>query len=214
MAPNRAVLTSRPPHPEPMPHYPFYNYRDAAMRLPTTKEHPSLAHAKSYLRPAEQSLPPVYETRPATEADINKLGYHLAQPTADEIEALSRYEPRTFLLKDMNRKRVIVDWANPKCPVAILDVAPVEGWDEATIWIGRTEAATSESNKEAFNRYLRTLLDQLNSQHRQLLHYVAVSNRAQCRWLEQFGFIPFRQLSSYGDKRQEYLVMRRAPANV
>jgi hypothetical protein len=130
------------------------------------------------------------------------------------VAALSKFQPVSFLLQNLTTERVIVDWAKPGNPVAILDIKPVEGWDEAYVWVGLTDAATDPNNSEAFNRYLRTLFDQLNGQHKQLLHCVAQGNFPLCRFLEQFGFIPFRQLSNHGTKNLEYLIMRRAPANV
>jgi hypothetical protein len=132
----------------------------------------------------------------------------------DEVSTLSKYQPVSFLLQDMERKRVVVDWSNSNQPVAIIDIKPVEGWDEAHVWLGLTGSATSEANKEAFAKFCRTLFDQLNKNHRQLLYHVAASNFTQSRWLEQFGFLPHRRLSHYGDKQVEYFVLRRSPANV
>jgi hypothetical protein len=180
----------------------------------TTQGNHHLADARSYLRDRDATQAPMYETRPATEAACRWLSNRFTKPTLDEITALTKFQPVSFLLQNLTTERVIVDWANPGNPVAIIDIQPVEGWDEARIWLGLTDAATPEGNMEAFNRYLRTLLDQLNGQHRQLLHYVAQHNFAQWRWLEQFGFLPHRRLSSHGDKQVEYLVMSRAPANV
>jgi hypothetical protein len=132
----------------------------------------------------------------------------------DEVTALSKFAPVSFLLQNMDRKRVIVDWSKPDWPVAILDVAPSDDMDEAVIWIGRTENATAAGNAEVFDAYCRTLLDQLNRSHLQLLYYVPAGNVTQSGWLEQFGFIPHRRLSHYGDKQVEFNIMRRAPANL
>jgi len=166
------------------------------------------------LRDRDATPAPVYESRSASETDIRKIASRLCPAALVEIEALSKYAPVSFLLQNLDRKRVILYWSKPDWPVAIIDTAPVKDWNEAHIWVGLTEKATDERNREAFNRYLRSLFDQLNGQHHQLLHHVAQSNFAQIRWLEQFGFIPFRRLSHYGDKQTEYVVMRRACANV
>lgn len=173
-----------------------------------------MAHARSYLRTPEKVSAPVYETRPATEADCRKVATRLIPASMDEVTALSKFQPVSFLLQNMARKRVIVDWDRPDWPVAIFDIAPVESWNEAHVWVGLTEKATDPNNSEAFNRYLRSLFDQLNGQHRQLLHHVAQSNFALKGFLEQCGFIPYSGLSHYGVTQVEYLVMRRALANV
>lgn len=173
-----------------------------------------MAHAKSYLRTPDKASPPVYETRPATETDCRKIATRLIPASMDEVTALSKFAPVSFLFQNRERKRVIVDWSKPDWPVAILDVAPVSDWDEAVIWVGRTENATAPDKADVFDAYCRTLFDQLNRSHLQLLYYVPAGNVTQRSWLEQFGFIPYRQLSHYGDKQVEFNVMRRAPANV
>jgi hypothetical protein len=169
-----------------------------------------LAHAKAHLRPPTPTFEPSWEVRAANEADMRVLALRLSSGSLDELAALTPFHPLTFLLKDFERKSVIVDRANPTQPVAVLDLAPLEDKEAAIFWSALTERLITSDDHCSFSVHAQEFLNHFNRLYPVISTLADARNVRHSAWLERIGFTLAEELPQYGRKELPFLRMTRA----
>jgi len=167
-----------------------------------------LAYANNLRRP-EPASEPLWETKVATYADMQWLAPRLTFGSLDEIEALSKFQPVSVLLKDIERKRVMINPNNPTQPVAVFEVSPIPGQDGAAFWAALTDSVTASSWFWSFTHHAGSILNLLNRSHPSLSTYVDARNVQHIHWLERIGFNHVEDIPQYGRKELPFKLFSR-----
>jgi len=171
-------------------------------------ERTTLAHAKAYLTQPTPTFAPTWEARTGTEADMRAMATRLARGSLHEIEALSRFQTVSFLLKDMDRKLVIVDKANPTKPVSVMDINPgAEG--HAAYWSALSDQIIASENYWSLSEYVNGFLNHLNQAYPIITTHVDARNERQIAWLERGGFTRTEELPKHGRNEIKFFVYSR-----
>jgi hypothetical protein len=154
--------------------------------------------------------------RAATEAAVRNIAHHLTHGSLQELDALSRFQPVSVLLQDMDRKFIVCDRSTPYAPVAVFDVAPVPGQPgKGAMWCGLTDKIAHSEWLWSFSGHVRSILNMLQRDYPTISTYVDARNVQHKNWLEAVGFNHVETLPQYGRKEMKFhLLTRIAPSNV
>ena len=173
-----------------------------------------MGYPSALLRTPAPNLEPLWQMRAASEPDMRWLAPRLTRASLREMEALSKFQPISTLLKDMDRKMVIVDSRNPSQPVAVLEAVPVAGTTGATYWSAITEKVVGSDAYWDFTLYANTILTGFTRQYSSLSTYVDVCNVQHINWLERIGFRHVEDVPQHGYKGLPFKLYRRSSSNV
>jgi len=151
--------------------------------------------------------------RSATEADMRYIASRLTTESLQEIDALSRFQPVSVLLQNMERKGVIVDRRKPDWPLAVFEIFGQPG-KPAAYWSALTETALRQDWYWGFNDHVNAILNGMQSQHPTLLTYVDARNVRQMNWLERTGFHHVEDIPQYGRLEMPFKLYRRGAPHV
>ena len=165
-----------------------------------------MAHAKAHSTTPTPTFAPTWDIRKGTEADMRWLATRLITGSLDEIDAVSRFQPLSVLLKDMDRKTVIVAKAKPNHPVMVFELNLNTEDQNAVFWSAMTEEAAASDHYWSFSEYAHGFLQHANSLYPSIVTYVDARNLKQIAWLERVGFILAEELPQYGRKELPFKI--------
>lgn len=153
---------------------------------------------------------PTWGFRSACEADMRYIAPRLTREAKDEIDALSKFQPVSVLLKDMSHKAVFIDAGNPNQPVALFEIHPTDTGNGYAFWSALTDSVAASSHFWSLTEYARTALNQLQSRlYPTLTTFVDARNVRQIGWLESVGFNHVEDVPQYGRKELPFKIYKR-----
>jgi hypothetical protein len=171
-------------------------------------------HSNALRRDPTTMSQPTWEMRSATEADMRFLASRLTKGSLDEIDAVSKFQPISVLLRDLNRKGVIVDRRNPDRPLAVFEAAPVPGQQGGAFWSALTDKIAQSDWLWTFSDHVRSILNFLQRDYSTLSTYVDARNVQQMGWLESVGFNHVEDVPQFGRKELKFHILKRVAPNV
>jgi hypothetical protein len=168
-----------------------------------------LTQPKAHLTRPTPTFEQVWESRKATEADLKWIAPRLATSSQDEIAALTRFVPLSFLLRDMDRKAVIVERSNPTRPVVVFDLNLNPDDQTAVFWSAMTDGAAATQDHWGFTEYANCFLAHANKLYPSITTLVDARNEEQIAFLERVGFIRTEELPKHGRNEIKFFVYTR-----
>ena len=171
-----------------------------------------MAHAKAYQHHPTATYAPAFTMRGATEAALRYLAPRLTRGSLNEMDALSRFQPISVLLSEMDKKVVIADITSPDKPIAVLDVTVSPNGTDTYLWAARTEKGVQLD--WALTSYVSAVLNGFQVAHPTLVSPVDARNIEHIAWLKCVGFEHSEYLPQYGRKELPFVILKRTKTNV
>jgi len=140
------------------------------------------------------------------------LAPRLASGSLDELSAVSHFQPVSILLKDRDRKAVVVEKAKPSQPLMVFDIAPVVEKPLVVLWAALSDRPIGETASAYANGFLNCV----NDTYPEILTHVDARNVRHIAFLENVGFTRTGELPNHGRKQLKFYAYTRtgSAANV